>query len=208
MENKVVNMKYWLLISSLILLFTHAGSAQNCPYETSVPEEMFRGRYTEVDMTYGNPYTMFNRRKDNWSLSEDTSRIIRNIYAGIVDTSNVVVNDYSTIYKALYLYGANTSEPGICPEDEDCEHPKWVKNQAIVYLIGLRYSRINNRDTFTRMTQYERNQFAERAKNGLVNLNPHVISCWYGDDCGKVHLKAYDLIHHISYGLILVMELE
>jgi hypothetical protein len=28
-------------------------SAQNCPYETSVPEEMFRGRYTEADMTYG-----------------------------------------------------------------------------------------------------------------------------------------------------------
>ncbi len=196
-------MKKLLILFNISLALSANTVAQNCPYETSVPEEMFRGRYTEADMTYGNPYTMFNRRKDNWSLSNDTSKLIQYIINGVDGVTGDANNDYSIIYKNLYKYDTKTSEPGICPEDEDCDHPKWVKNQAIVYLIGLRYSRTNNRDTFTRMTQYDRNQFAERAKNGLVNLNPNIISCYFGEDCGKVHKKAFDLIQYLqAYDLL------
>jgi hypothetical protein len=68
-------MKKLLILFNISLALSANTVAQNCPYETSVPEEMFRGRYTEADMTYGNPYTMFNRHDyNNWSLTDTATR--------------------------------------------------------------------------------------------------------------------------------------
>ncbi|MFZ4797404.1 MAG: T9SS type A sorting domain-containing protein [Bacteroidia bacterium] len=193
---KIIITCYFTIIGSLILF------GQNCQFEESVPEEMFRGRYKESSMTYGNPYTMFNRRRDNWSLSGDIEKIRNEIIKG-VNKKGDANTDYSIIYRDLYTYDTTTNQPSPCFENTECPHSKWTKNQAVIYIIGLRYSRISNRDTFTLLSNSDKNQFGARASNGLSNLNPHVISCWGGDDCGKVHLKAYELIQYLeAYDLL------
>jgi hypothetical protein len=163
-----------------------------------VPNELYRGRYQEADMTYGNPYTMFNRRKDNWSLITDLNLIRNNIINGVDINDDVANNEYSIFYKDIYIYDTTTNEPNNCSYDKQCDHPVWVKNNALVYLIGLRYARINGKDTFMQLTEADKEWFAWRAKEGLSNLNPRIISCYGGADCGKVTPKAFDLIQYLQ----------
>jgi hypothetical protein len=94
-------------------------------------------------------------------------------------------------------------EPSKCPENAECAHPVWVKNNAIVYLIGLKLSIVSGKYQFDSMTPTERDSFFNRAHEGLRNLNPNVVSCWGGSDCGKVHFKAGQLVQYLqAYDLL------
>lgn len=195
-------MKKIILVCYFIVIVTFISIAQNCQFEESVPEEMYRGRYKETGMTYGNPYTMFNKRKDGWRL-DSTLVKIKNLIINGVDKKGDANTDYAKIYRDLYILDTTNSQPSPCFEDAECGHPMWTKNQAIIYIIGLRYTRINGRDTFTQMNAYDRGQFGARASSGLSNLNPHVVGCWSWGDCGKVHLKAYGLMQYLqAYDLL------
>jgi len=203
-------MKQLLFLQTILVFFSQLAFSQDfCENQYSVPSELFRGRYEEPDMRLGHPYTMFNKNSPNWSLEYALQGIKTKIKSGITINGRISLDEkgeYAEIYKNLYNY-AMTSEPAKCPKDNKCIHPAWVKNNAIIYIIGLRYESylVNNelKDTFYLLTETERNQFAERANNGLKNLNPDIISCWGGGDCKYISLKAFDLIQYLeAYDLL------
>lgn len=166
-------MKNILIFLLVILYYSSAFAQNNCQNKPShIPDEMYRGRYQEADMRYGNPYTMFNKNRVGWTLATEILNIRNKLNLGRKDNNGEFVDEYSIIYKNLYTYDTSTTEPGKCPSDANCDHSKWVKNQAVVYIIGLRYQKINGRDTFTLLTEDERYVFADRARTGLSNLNP------------------------------------
>ena len=203
-------MKQLLFLQTILVFFSHLAFSQDfCENQYSVPSELFRGRYEEPDMRLGHPYTMFNKNSPNWSLEFALENIRVKIKNGInpfKQISQFEDGEYARIYKNLYNY-ATTNEPAKCPKDNKCSHPAWVKNNALIYIVGLKYESylVNNepKDTFYLLTETERNQFAERANNGLKNLNPDIISCWGGGDCKYISLKAFDLIQYLeAYDLL------
>ena len=202
-------MKQLLFLQTILVFFSHLAFSQECENEKSVPSELFRGRYEEPDMRLGHPYTMFNKNSPNWSLEFALENIRVKIKNGINPfklISQFEDGEYARIYKNLYNY-ATTNEPAKCPKDDKCSHPAWVKNNAIIYIVGLKYESylVDNvvKDTFYLLTETERNQFAERANNGLKNLNPDIIPCRGGGNCKYISLKAFDLIQYLeSYDLL------
>ena len=64
-----------IMIITIALLFYYQNGIAQCSNKESVPEEMFRGRYKEIGMSYGNPYTMFNKRTPGWRLDSTLAKI-------------------------------------------------------------------------------------------------------------------------------------
>jgi hypothetical protein len=194
-------------IATLIILFIlhlNIGYSQ-CDYSRYVnaPRELTVGRISEPGMRSGHPYTLFVKT-NNFSLDEAITNIRLNLQSAIPIgiNSEYPANSYADLYKGIWL-NANSPEPGKCPEDDGCEHPKWVKNNAIIHLIGLRYEKTeSDKDTLILMGNVERDEYAVKAYDGLKNLNPNVEGCPLGK-CGFLRRKAFDLIQYAeSYDIL------
>ena len=193
-----------LLVCCIVVIKTHAQN--DCEYHTSVPDELYRGRYKPEGHLYGNPYTMFNKRRLGWSLDGDLETIRSIIVRQVKDKEAF---GYAALYKTIYE-NAITDRPGICGYKEgDCPYSKWVKNNAIIHLIGIQYYRIPGikaRDTFIYIPDPHdsyRHSFAERAAQGIRDVNTNIVSCWGGDDCDVLKDKAFDLIRLLqAYDLL------
>ncbi len=199
-------MKKIFAILLLILIFNSKVYTQ-CEYAdfSDAPKELFRKRVKEEGMRYGNPYTMFVKG-DDFNLDNAITSIVHNLKSGIPPIGGdrfFKQNSYADLYKSIWK-NAISAEPSKCAENAECPHPAWVKNNAVIYIVGLKYDTTSmGKDTFKLMSTYDRNEFAENAKRGLRNLNPNVISCWGGSDCGKVHLKAAQLVQYLqAYDLL------
>ncbi|NDC30560.1 MAG: hypothetical protein EBZ58_06410, partial [Bacteroidetes bacterium] len=181
-------------------LFTNFSIAQ-CDFadDSDAPKELFRKRLKdkEVGFRYGNPYTMFNRQNyENWDLETTLNKVKNNIISDIN-------GGYANLYKDIWNY-ANNAEPNKCAYDVHCAHPQWVKSNAIVYLLGLKYdNQTYSKDTFLTMTSNTKDSFFNKAHQGLRNLNPRIIGCSGFGDCGKVREKAIDLVYYLqAYDLL------
>ncbi|NDC31067.1 MAG: hypothetical protein EBZ58_09075, partial [Bacteroidetes bacterium] len=190
-----------LILLSLTQLISVKAQCDFVNY-SDAPDELFRKRVNEPGMRYGNPYTMFVKG-DDFSLDKSLQIIRNNIIKGQPFDPDSIKNEYFRLFKDICDY-ANNPEPLKCSYNEECNHPVWVKNNAIVYLIGLRYSTdANGKGQFDSMTPAGCDTFFRRAHEGLRNLNPNVVSCWGGSDCGKVHFKAGQLVQYLqAYDLL------
>lgn len=170
-----------------------------CSYEESVPFELYRGRYKPASMNYGNPYTMFNKRTPNWNLNNDLVNVIKNIVSSPYDRIKTKeITSYGALYKGIYNAAVST-DPGKCSWDAECSHSEWVKQNAIVYLIGLVYTTDSSgRDKFIYLEPNNptRVAFALRAADGLSNLNPKIEPCNFG--CNTITFKALNLILYLQ----------
>jgi len=187
----------------VILIVTNYVNAQ-CDYadDSDAPKELFRKRLKDKEsgFRYGNPYTMF-ARKEGFDLPIALNQIRENIVK-ITPILKTNLYDYSRLYKDIWE-NANYVEPSKCGYDNHCAHPLWVKSNAIIYLVGLGYKEVNDVAYFWKMSQDSVDIFFNRAHLGLRNLNPRIIGCSGGGDCGKVREKAFDLVYYLqAYDLL------
>jgi hypothetical protein len=216
------NLKKVICVATIVvavLCYAKNASAQ-CYYhdESNPPEELFRKRVKEQGMRYGNPYTMFVR-DDKFNKDTSLFQIRKNINNYIITDDEFKIYSYADLYKGIYK-SAIAAEPNRCPElqeAEDCMHPAWVKNNAIVYLLELKYDTTDQgKDTLKPLSLSDKNWFFDRANQGLRNLNPNVNTCNWGMEykpewytlftsvrCGKVRNKAQQLIFYLqAYDLL------
>jgi hypothetical protein len=201
------NLKIVLLLFAIFtqIDFIHS----QCYYhdESNAPEELFRKRVKEQGMRYGNPYTMFVR-DDNFDLKKKLDEIRTNINNYKIINKEFLIYSYADLFKGIYI-SAIAAEPDRCPglqEEQTCLHPAWVKNNAIVYLLELKYDTTEQgKDTLKPMTLSDKNWFFDRANQGLRNLNPNVQFCNWGASygCKKVRNKAIQLVYYLqAYDLL------
>jgi len=147
LDKKQLNMKKIFTLIIVICCFNNLKAQCDYANFSDAPEELFRKRVKEMGMRYGNPYTMFVKG-DNFDLDTTLSQIRKNIKTGqpFADFLNIK-NDYARLYFQLYQYAHDNVEPSKCPENAECAHPVWVKNNAIVYLIGIGYKEISGKKT-------------------------------------------------------------
>jgi hypothetical protein len=205
------NLKKVICVATIVaaaLCFVKKGNAQ-CYYhdESNPPEELFRKRVKEQGMRYGNPYTMFVR-DDNFNKDTSLDQIRKNINNYKIVNRKFFIYSYADLYKGIYK-SAIAAEPNRCPElqvEEDCMHPAWVKNNAIVYLLELKYDTTDQgKDTLKPLSLSDKNWFFDRANQGLRNLNPSVATCNWGASygCKKVRNKAIQLVYYLqAYDLL------
>ncbi len=197
----------FILTLLLIGLLIEARSQTPCTFgQGTVPDELFRKRLkdTEAGFKYGGPYTMFNRSKDDWSFDYIRGEVIKRITAGLPVGDIVDLPFFALVYKNI-LDHAGQPEPAYCPEDsKDCDHPKWVKSNALVFYIGLKDSiSITGLHYMVPMSIPERKNYFFRAQTGLTNLNFSVVSCWGGPYCGIIRQRAMHLISYLqAYDLL------
>jgi hypothetical protein len=194
-------MKTYLTIFVLLIL-SNAKAQDNsndncCQHEKKVPNEYISSRHTyqEVGEVDQHPFTMFNKDKLGWNLtgvlSEIRNRILNTPFKG--DTFIKATDDYAIIYRDIYVSIKDKPGPSTCNYNSDCDHAKWVKQNAFLALIGLRYRWIYGmKDTFELINnQSEIDYFANNAKNGLSDLNPEIISCYGGGGLYKCSQKSF-----------------
>ncbi len=191
--------KYLLFIATILLFSNHVFSQCEYGSDSDAPEELNRKRLKDKEegFLYGNPYTMFNRHyHNNWTLQGAINQIRYNILANLN-------GDYAYLYDKI-LQTAKNPEPSKCYFNEHCSHPLWVKSNAIVYLVGLIDSAISDTvHTYAIMNDSLKAVYFAKANQGLQNLNPRIIGCSGGNDCGKVREKALDLIQYLeAYDLL------
>lgn len=175
------------------------------------PDELYRKRYKEPGMTYGNPYTTFNRRKPNWSLASDL-KIIRDRL--IAFNGSATLSTYALAYAELYnsAFASEPSNSGHAGSSTGSPHAVWTKNNAIIWLVGVKYykdSSNNNRfilvDSLSEVEKNDFNSFRDHAILGLKRLNTNVVACIIGGEEGCKYLlgrsreltqyiQAYDLL--------------
>jgi len=203
-------------MKTILFIFTLCFSVNviaQCAYQTNVPKEFYRNRYQPADAVTTRPFTLFNKTKPNWNLEEDLNKIRYNIISGEADISKDkedFKNNFTRLYYEIYK-NAISPEPSKCAIDqEECPHPIWVKNNAVVNLIGIVVTETPTTITF----KYAGPGDPDRhiidyhgwlAEEGLRNLNPEVPTCInitsYGcDKPSKValsllyYLQAYDML--------------
>jgi len=149
-------------MKTILFIFTLCFSVNviaQCAYQTNVPKEFYRNRYQPADAVTTRPFTLFNKTKPNWDLNVELIRIRQNILSGESKpprNKNNFQNPFTRLYYEIYK-NAISPEPSKCAIDqEECPHPIWVKNNAVVNLIGLKYEEINNVDVFTELTPAEK----------------------------------------------------
>jgi hypothetical protein len=190
-----------LTLLTFITLIYHAYA--QCSYKENVPEELVRERYSPDDSWYGNPYTMFNKRRGGWSLDDDLNAIRNSIIAGGAKAGQQeeLSNHAARLYYGLYK-NAIEAEPAKCSYDKWCKHPAWVKNNAIVHLLGIKPYLDGNGDRQFMFVPSEfdtwRYNFALKANDGMKNLNPRIISCYGFGDCDVLKDKAFELINYLQ----------
>lgn len=167
----------------------------------SQPTETMAGRYEDHGFWRDHPYTMFNKRNGNWNLQEELTKIKNLIYAGQADPSkpSIFKNIYARLYSEIYQ-AAQTPEPpksGYADQKLTSPHAAWTKNNAIIYLIGIKCSSIGNRIVFEPMTDPSLKQyFRDQATTGMRNMNTNVVSCIGGPDCGLLLNRGQELIEY------------
>ncbi len=99
-----------------------------------IPEELVRNRFTEVDMLYGHPYTLFNKRDYghvNFSIEAEINYI----------RDRINDNDQVKLAYMAILNVANGPKPdevtSVDPGVNFSPLAKWAKYNAFVLLIGL-----------------------------------------------------------------------
>lgn len=112
----------------LLILISVKSESQNC----DAPDELFRKRHIIDGMTWGHPYTTFDRH-NNLTIDQ----IISNIRSKIIEE----VSNNGSIFKAyqtLYLHAAGPmpADNGM-PNDGVSYKATWAKNNAFVFLIGI-----------------------------------------------------------------------
>lgn len=190
----------------LILVNTYAYS-QDCKNELKVPKELTWNRYHEFGEVDRHPFTMFNKDEPNWSLENEINKIRSRIIKSPVARNHPsdsngrfqVTDPVALYYRDCYHYLSINPEPGICNKEGNCEHAMWVKRNAFIALIGLKYFVYAGvRDSFSILPDSARTEYARKAENGLKNLNPRVSNCDFGFDCSEVHTKAFDLMQYLQ----------
>ncbi len=204
-------MKKLILFISIFISF-YSGLWAQCQNKVSsdAPGERVNNRLRPGNARYGNPYTMFKMDSKDFDYTSALNQIRINIKNGAPKSENTPFqNDYANLYHQLFVAATDFNEPAVCPhlqENEDCTHPQWVKNNAIIYLVGLKYQvNSNNIGEFVEMNDSIRNYYAERAYTGLKNLNPKIESCWSGagEGCDFLRNKAPQLVQYLqAYDLL------
>jgi len=180
----------------------HSSFNAGCePYVQVPPLERFTGRMDISDTRYGNPYTTFVKDV-NFDLNIELIKIRTNITyqlpAPRVD-SLFASNPYLKYYKEIKDYIDTTSMPCECAVLKACEHPKWTKANAFIYLLGIQLSLdSSNRLHASIMPDSIRNYYGKRAYDGITHLNPQVQNCYAGIDCGKVRQQAMNLVQYLQ----------
>lgn len=90
----------------LILFLIETGiTFSQCPYHESVPDELNAGRLKDHEPStwVQHPYTMFNKRKENWTFEADTHAIIQRIINSRL-LNGVYIDDYAILYKCNTPY--------------------------------------------------------------------------------------------------------
>jgi len=130
--------------------------AQSC---TDVKESL-RKRHTISGMTYGHPYTMFDRH-NGFSLEVIISNIRQNF---INDT--MVRDAYKKIYDNAKLN--RPTDNGIINGDAPSALAIWAKNNAFVFLVGLNANG-NKLDTYTYSASLSLSGFAIISVRNIVH---------------------------------------
>jgi len=166
-----------LLISLLLHMLLALNTQSQCTYEnfSNAPKELLRKRVkdNEPGFRYGNPYTMFNRSHyPNWSLNEELNRIRQYIFNGTPLIGEVFRNESAKLYSKIFLEIKVSNEPAKCGErSTKCPHAAWVKNNAVIYMVGLGYATDQSgKGYFWQLSQDSINLYAQRAKTGLQTV--------------------------------------
>jgi len=150
-------------MKTILFIFTLCISVNvigQCAYQTNIPKEFYRNRYQPADAVTTRPFTLFNKTKPNWNLELELEMIRENIVKGEAkpgERPKLFQNPFTRLYYEIYK-NAISPEPSKCAIDqEECPHPIWVKNNAVVNLIGLKYyTTANGKDAFTELTPAEK----------------------------------------------------
>jgi hypothetical protein len=155
-------------MKKIILLFIFCAFeivtySQNC---TNV-EELLRKRHTISGMTYGHPYTTFDRH--NGLGLEKTIQNIRDILYKR-DQSNSVFKAYQVIY--INAIDSKPADNGLGNYTEVSKLAEWAKDNAFVFLVGMNASgQLLDEIDITGVT---RDAFRYNAQNAFVNLTGEI----------------------------------
>jgi hypothetical protein len=142
-------------------------------------------------MNAGFPYTMFNKSIENWTLETALSAIrnrILNTSLKLDSGIYLAVDDYAIAYKEIFVSQNGSIEPATCSKDVACSHPMWVKRNAFLALIGIKYEWLQGyKDTFYLMPDALKEEFKDKAtasSNALFgfSLNQNKITWLNGAD--------------------------
>ena len=126
------NMKKLTYLTVILLLINANINAQSC---TDV-RELLRKRHKVAGMTYGHPYTMFDRHNPNYkSLQNAVDNIRNNIIQEKKDSIRPISDTYNAIYTNAKLPRPNDN--GIINGEDKSALAIWAKNNAFVFLVGL-----------------------------------------------------------------------
>ncbi len=167
MKNKVIKIKYCLFL--LIFLIENTCYSQHC---TDV-EELFRKRHKIANMTYGHPYTTFDRH-----VFKSFDVNLKNIRDRIINENKQVDSLNGPVYKAYQAIYNNVTPPNSMPTDNGMEANKvvsplalYAKNCAFVFLIGLDG---NGNPLDNGSSTAARNAFRDKALNAFENLDGEI----------------------------------
>jgi hypothetical protein len=177
-----------LVLSSSLNLY----SQNTCKYKTSVPDELYRKRYKEADMWYGNPYTMFNKRTPGWNFIEAVKQIKLKV------VSDKGTGSYNDAYHQIYDKAVLGAPPHCNYDQKECEHPLWVKANAIVYILGVKETVSGSGAPLVDLSPTEKTEYKTRVFEGLRNLNPKLPDCWGGEACDPIMERAFNLIQYLE----------
>lgn len=140
-------MKFYIYLIQLLFPVVIYAQTPSCQHKTNVPYEYISRIHTyqepgEVD---GHPFTMFNKTKEGWDLNIVLNQIRQRILNSPLKLDNadtityyIPVDEYASIYKAIYNKIKSNPAPSTCNYNSDCSHPVWVKENAFLALIGIR----------------------------------------------------------------------
>ncbi|MDZ4668776.1 MAG: hypothetical protein SGJ00_12975, partial [bacterium] len=163
--------------------------------------ELYRDRLMEGD-NYGNPYTMFVK-EPGFNLENSLKSISEQITNG--QPIDINLNGPGQIYNNIYNYALRNDLKPCASDFTGCTHANWVKANAIIYLIKLHPVYVSaNIITFYPMIPDSINFFANRAYEGLSDLNPKIKNCVLGgDNCGNIRNRALELMQYLqAYDLL------
>jgi hypothetical protein len=188
------------ILFSVLFLFNNFNllKSQNC---TNV-EELFRKRHTIQGMTYGHPYTTFDRHNENY---KNLQNAINNIRNKIIEEKSSLGPIY-TAYEAIYK-NAKSDRPadnGLSITFSNGKVEKsylaaWAKDNAFVFLIGL-----DSIGQYMDTTIYngasvsaaKRNAFRDRAKDeAFSHLNDDIDhdNAGWGWVAGAAYLTGHSI---------------
>lgn len=155
------------LAACLLFIGSHAQIDECTGYE-----ELYRGRHKINGMTYGHPYTTFDRH--NGLSFEETLKRIRNRIINSPATDPVKVAYLAAYNNAITNRPADNNENGlyrlINGSKASTLLPFWGKNNAFVFLVGIDSSGNGYIDSLSNGI-LQRNAFRDRAIEAFEHLS-------------------------------------